>query len=121
MLDVPILWTVQRDRSVESGRERLLPPKLPCGLSRARLACPTTSTKGSAAIVASLRSILEVTETAEMEKISKIDVSRILRLEPPAPHLVEAILGPWAVRGDAGAADAGGVGKPAGVGNPPAA
>ena len=37
-----------------------------------------------------------VTEIAEAERISKSYVSRILRLAPLAPDLVEAILGGWA-------------------------
>jgi hypothetical protein len=37
-----------------------------------------------------------VTEIAEAEKISKSDMSRILRLALLAPDIVEAILGGWA-------------------------
>ena len=38
-----------------------------------------------------------VTEIAEAERISKVYVSRILRLALLAPDLVEAILGGWRV------------------------
>ena len=40
-----------------------------------------------------------VTEIAEAEKISKSDVSRILRLALLAPDIVEAILGGWGISG----------------------